>query len=314
MKKWLISSLLGVTLLGGSLAAMVHFAPEVTVHGAMSFERWRNGLTAKTVEVDGFTWHYLEGGKTGAPTILMVHGFSANKDNWVRFAGRLTSDYHIVIPDLPGYGDSVRDLKGDYRLPEQRERLQVFVKALKIDKLHIIGSSMGGNVSALYTFAEPQRVQSMALVGASGVTEPNPSAHSIQVKTTGNSSLLVATREGYDKTLAFVMEHPPVIPTFVKDVLAQKAIADRPLYASILHELVADKRSALEPILPQIKVPTLLVWGEQDRARDISGGQLMHQLMPHSQWVAMKNTGHLPHLERVDETAEIYVKFLAGVK
>ncbi|HJE74129.1 MAG TPA: alpha/beta hydrolase, partial [Acinetobacter johnsonii] len=69
-------------------------------------ERVSAGLKTKTLKVDDIVWSYNEGGAVDKPTILLIHGFAGNRDNWNRVAQFLTPYYHVVIPDLPTNGDT----------------------------------------------------------------------------------------------------------------------------------------------------------------------------------------------------------------
>jgi abhydrolase domain-containing protein 6 len=87
------------------LAVISYYAfPEQVAAFFIRAERSKANLTKKEIKIDDLNIVYLEGG-TG-PTILLLHGYAANKDNWPRFAAYLTKDYHVVIPDLPGHGES----------------------------------------------------------------------------------------------------------------------------------------------------------------------------------------------------------------
>jgi len=82
--------------------------------------RGKAGLTKKEIKIDDHNVVYLEGGK--GPTILLLHGYTGSKDDWTTFAVYLTKDYHVVIPDIPGYGESSMIEKASYDLSNQMSR------------------------------------------------------------------------------------------------------------------------------------------------------------------------------------------------
>ena len=88
-------------LLGG----VIQFGPELATTYHQSESRDNANLTLKTVEVDGYTIPFLEGGE-GKESILMIHGFGASKDSWVSLSAELVQKYHIIVPDLPGFGEA----------------------------------------------------------------------------------------------------------------------------------------------------------------------------------------------------------------
>ncbi|HUL29686.1 MAG TPA: alpha/beta fold hydrolase, partial [Thermodesulfobacteriota bacterium] len=99
MRKFLVAIL--VVILA---AVVVYYAfPEKVAGYIIDAARSKAGLTRKEVKIDDHHIVYLEGGK--GPTVLLLHGYTANKDNWISFAAYLTKDYHMVIPDIPGYGE-----------------------------------------------------------------------------------------------------------------------------------------------------------------------------------------------------------------
>ena len=119
---------------------------------ALKSEHWKAGLSEKTLDWDGKTISYLENNKDDKKqTIVLIHGFAANKENWVRFAAHLVSGYHVVIPDLPGHGESVKDFNLKYAYSDQVKYLHDILGRLKIETFHMAGNSMGGAISCLPT-------------------------------------------------------------------------------------------------------------------------------------------------------------------
>jgi abhydrolase domain-containing protein 6 len=97
MRKILIAILVVIV----AVVASYYAFPEKVAGYIINAARSKAGLTKKEIKIDDHTIVYLEGGK--GPTILLLHGYTANKDNWTSFAAYLTKDYHVVIPDIPGY-------------------------------------------------------------------------------------------------------------------------------------------------------------------------------------------------------------------
>jgi abhydrolase domain-containing protein 6 len=77
--------------------------PEKVAGYMIDTARNQAGLIKKEIKIDDHNIVYLEGGQ--GPTILLLHGYTGDKDNWIKFAPYLTKDYHVVIPDIPGYGE-----------------------------------------------------------------------------------------------------------------------------------------------------------------------------------------------------------------
>ena len=126
----------------------------------------------KEIQVDDQKVVYLEGGK--GQSILLLHGFAANKDNWIRFAKYLTNDYHVVIPDIPGFGESSRIQSESYSVENQMKRIDRFTEILKLEKFHLAGNSMGGMLAGMYGATYPRKILTLALLAPGGVGSPNP--------------------------------------------------------------------------------------------------------------------------------------------
>jgi len=297
-----------VIILAGLIGLMALF-PEKTTILAMSAERSVSGLHLKTVIIGSETWHYLEGGPRDAEVVLLLHGFGGDKDNWTRFSRDLTGSYRVIAPDLPGFGESARHPDWDYSLIPQRARVNGFVQALGLERFHIIGHSMGGNLAALYTHISPGQVLSLALFNNSGVDAPDENDMQ-RALARGENPLVVESLEDFDELLEFASHKRPFVPWPVKGVLAQQAMDHAEFNRSIFESLKRDRSSRLEPILTDIQNPVLILWGEYDRVVDVSSVKVMRTLLPRAEVVIMKDTGHLPLLERPAATATHYLGFV----
>ncbi len=308
MRKVALSLLFVVAVLVGLMAVF----PEDATRIAFSLERLRSGLHPTSLVVDGKRWHYLEGGPADASTALLLHGFGGDKDNWTRFSNYLTDDFRIIAPDLPGFGDSLRHADWDYSLSAQRDRLTAFVEAAGLDRFHIVGNSMGGHLAALYAHQHPERVRSLALFNNAGVEAPNPSEVQLAVER-GESPLILSSPEDFDRLVALVSHKPPFLPWPAKRVLARRSFEYAAFNQTIFDSYKADRAVGLEPILPEIGVPVLILWGEYDRVLDVSSVDVMRPLLPQAEVVIMRDTGHIPMLERPAETARHFRAFVDGL-
>jgi pimeloyl-ACP methyl ester carboxylesterase len=290
------------------LAVFIYlFAPSYLYKRAMDGMRKDAGLTLKTVNIPDFKIVYFEGG-TGEP-IIMLHGFGADKDNWLRFAKYFTSGYRVIIPDLPGFGESSKPENAEYTIMAQVEQLNVLVKELKLTDFHIIGNSMGGNIAGTFAATHPEMVRTLGLFDAGGVTSPVKSELQL-LKETGINPLIVNNVEDYDRLLAFNFYKPFPIPSFIKKVLAEKAVKASEFNQKIFKESLEADFLALESKLGVIKAPTLIVWGDSDRVIHVSSVPVFEKKIKNARSVILKECGHLPMLEKPQETADAYQNFL----
>ncbi len=285
------------------------FFPGLLIDQLMTLERKNAGFTVKSVEVQDHKIVYMDGGEGKA--ILLVHGYTANKDNWTRFAKPLIPDYYVVAVDLPGFGDSSRIETETYSIKNQVKRLNEFCKAINIDKFHIVGSSMGGSIAGCYTIAYPKKVLSLALFNTGGVPSSNKSDfHKLFKK--GINLFEIKTSKDFDKMLGYVFVKPPPMPGFMKDFFMEEALKNKAFNEKIGKDLNKEKYS-LEPYLKRIKTKTLVLWGDTDKFIHVSAVKILSNGLPNCKAVIMKDCGHIPMVERPEETANHYINFLSEV-
>jgi abhydrolase domain-containing protein 6 len=286
---------------------VIYFAfPEALYAVSMGMARNAAGLEKKVVKVQDHEIVYLEGGK--GDTILLVHGFTADKDNWTQFAKSLTPEFHVVALDLPGFGESSKIQERPYNIASQILRLDQFVSELKLNKFHIAGNSMGGSISGCYAAHFPDKVLTLGLFNTGGVYSCEKSELMKRIEK-GENPLLIERPDQYDKMLKFVFVHPPTIPKPVKRYLTQKAIAAKAFNEKVLKDIFQE-RYLMEGDLPKIKANTLILWGDTDRLIDVSCVKTLENGLNNSTTVVMKDCGHLPMLERPEETAGHYLAFI----
>ena len=140
----------------------------------MDWEISASRLIQKKVNVGGIDFVYFEGGQ-GPETIVLLHGFAADKSDWIKFVCTLVSEYKVIIPDQAGHGESGGTLKDSYTISSQASRLAQFTSKIGVEKFHIVGNSMGGEIAFFFAFQHPDRVKSLGLFDSAGVISPEPS-------------------------------------------------------------------------------------------------------------------------------------------
>lgn len=293
--------------------------PETLFKLAVKSERNSAGLIKKEIQVDDHKIAYLEGGK--GQTVLLLHGFGANKDNWARFAKYMTGDYHLVIPDIPGFGESSQIQKANYDVANQLKRIDRFTEVMKLERFHLAGNSMGGMFAAIYGAKYPRKVLTLALLAPGGVKSPKMSEMAILLQK-GTNPLLVGNAEDYDKVIKLCFVKPPFIPSQFKKVLAADAIAHSNFNKKILDDMKwnhtggmpSPMETFLEPYLPQIQAPVLIIWGDTDKILDVGGVAVLEKNLKNYKTIIMKDTGHIPMVENPKGTASQYVSYLKDKK
>jgi pimeloyl-ACP methyl ester carboxylesterase len=265
----------------------------------ISLERFSSGLRRRAIQVGDHRIVYSEGGK-GEPVVL-VHGFNASADTWNRFAGRLTKRYHVVAPDLPGWGASTRLEAESYGYPKQVERLRQFLALLGLRRVHMVGHSMGGFIATAYAAQHPEEIITLTLMAPHGVAEPQPSDLARSVAE-GDNWLVADSPQAFDRLLNNVFAKRPYVPGFVLQYLAKRTIQSSAKSAKIFAEMQTND-PPLEERLPRIKAPTLIVWGDQDRVLHVSSLDVFRLGIKGSEVLMLRESGHMPMTENTRQCA-----------
>ncbi|MDY7532991.1 alpha/beta fold hydrolase [Pseudomonas sp. Bout1] len=274
-------------------------------------EAVRARLKEVPVAIKHMTLATYQGGTAGhAPPLLLIHGFSADKGVWFGFARHFTADYRVVIPDLAGHGKNRFEQGADYSIAAQAGRLIELLDACGIDTVHVVGSSMGAYVATWLATHYPGRVVSLALIGPVGVLLPQPNEVE-ELVNQGDNPFLIHSRAQFDRFFSMTMASPPWIPQVLLAAEAQAYIDRRSELAEIFADFSASPR--LEPWLKDIHVPTLLLWGREDRMVPIASATTWTGGIAHAQLECWDAVGHLPMVERPEQTAARYRAFLASL-
>ncbi len=305
MKRYLWYGFFAIVVLIVATSVYYYLFPEALFRMATGAQRRAADLAQKEVQVGDHKIVYLEGGK--GETVLLLHGFGGNKDHWTDFA-RHMKGFHLVIPDIPGFGESSQVPEDRYDVDDQVERIAGFAEALKLDKFHIVGNSMGGALSAVFAAKHPDRILTVTLMDTAGVPYEKKSELIMELEK-GKNPLLEGSDAGYDRLMELIFVKKPQIPEPFRKILAADWIAHWEFNAKIWNDW-QPHRFSLEPVLPVIQAPVLVLWGDSDKMLDVGSVAFLEQNLKNSRTVILKDTGHCPMVEKPEETAAAYVRFL----
>jgi abhydrolase domain-containing protein 6 len=304
---------LGTSFTIAAVMTMIYYLfPQVPFKLYVAVERKSSGLKEKKTEIKDHTVCYLEGGNKNPETILCVHGLGADKDNFTWFAKYLTDRYHVIIPDLPGNGESTRNPGMRYDIMSQVVRLDLIVKSLGLEKFDLVGSSMGGGIAGVYSAIYPEKVLSLALFNAAEVRAPVESERERIIRTTGKNPLLTYSVEDFDRSFSFNFVKTPYIPSAIKKYLAEQEVKKFAAIESDYNFEFGSKLYTLEKYIPEIKARTFILWGDTDNLVHVSSVEVLKKKIKYSEAVIMPQSGHGAFAERPEEAARHYLKFLEG--
>jgi pimeloyl-ACP methyl ester carboxylesterase len=297
MKKLLLLPLVFMLILSCLFGNMV-------VDGATATATCR--VATRSIPIGTGTISYSQVG-TGQP-ILLLHGLFASREQWHTMSCQLAkAGYRSIAPDLPGYGNSNGFTVKDYALEHQAALLHQFMERLGIQSFQIAGSSMGGTIATLYSQLYPQQVRSLALLGSPlGVTGWADSVRKSIVE--GINPFIPITKAQFDREISLLF----VTPLPISDAVKIKKVNDY-VTRNRHYQQVWDIVNLYNDTLcqaPRIEIPTLVIWGQEDKIYDIRGVDRLQRCIPGSQIVRLPKAGHLPIVENTQQIASHYLSFL----
>ena len=311
---------LGIALLVllaiAALAAIVLWRdPYLLIRGEFARQRIAAGLSRGTAEVAEHRWVYAyrDADRAGAPTLVMIHGFTGSKENWYPLAKALGGRYNLLIPDLPGWGESQRKPGAVYGFPEQAANVDAFIRALSPGKpVVLLGHSMGGGIAALAAARYPQDIAKVGLLDAAGVRFKD-NQFGLDVLA-GKNPFGVDDEASLQRYIDTVFHDPkakPWLPWPASSALIGKRRADATFEQRVLDRIGRSN----EALLPgeeasRIHQPALLLWCRQDAVIDPSALELYAQRIPQAQKVLLDGCGHMSLMEQPQHVAAAVVKFM----
>jgi abhydrolase domain-containing protein 6 len=300
---WLFAIL--IIVFGGSYL----FAPQWLMRANFMRQAMSANLEKHSVQAGDTHWVYYEGG-TG-PTIVLLHGFAADKEVWLETAKLLTPHFHLIIPDLPGWGESSREPDASYNVDAQAARLQAFVQTLGLQQFVLVGHSMGGAIAGAYAAEQPEHVTELALLDSFGLKyQENAFARDAIA---GKNPFVFDDRAGFARATSLAFERPVDLPGRFVDVLIKRNQADRTFIDHTFNELREPSQYlALQNRLGQLTMPVLGLWCRDDKIIDISALDSLRNGLVHASAIStstINGCNHMPMLEKPAETVQILTGF-----
>jgi pimeloyl-ACP methyl ester carboxylesterase len=310
---------IGVVLALAAVAAVVAVAlwrdPLLPVRAEFARQRAAAGLSSGSLEAAGHRWAYAyrEADDPAAPTLVMLHGFTGSKENWYPLARALGGRYRLLIPDLPGWGESERKPGAAYGFPEQAANVDAFIRAASPGKpVVLLGHSMGGGIAALVAARYPDDVVKVGLFNAAGVRFRD-NQFGLDVLAGRNPFAVedAASLRRFVDMVFFDDRAKPWIPWPASAGLVRKRRADAAFEQSVL-DRIGRGDDALLPgeEAANIHQPALLLWCRQDAVIDASALDLYAARIPLARRVLLDGCGHMSIAERPREVAAAVVELV----
>jgi abhydrolase domain-containing protein 6 len=303
----LVTAVLGV-------GAVVAYDPYLLVRAHYQRQRVHAGLEAADIVVAGHRWAYAYAdAPAGAPTLVMLHGFTGSKENWYPLVERLRGRYRVLIPDLPGWGASERKQGADYGYVAQSMRVAEFIKALSPgEPVVLLGHSMGGGIAALVAARHPELVTRIGLFDAAGVRFNDNSFGSDVLA--GSNPFAVSdarTLRRYIDTVFHRQAAKPWIPWPASRGFIARRRSDAAFEQSVLDHIGrGPERFMPGEEAANIRQPALLLWGREDAVIDPSALDLYAAKMPQARKVLVDDAGHMSLVEQPAAVANAVIALI----
>jgi pimeloyl-ACP methyl ester carboxylesterase len=257
------------------------------------------------------------------PAILLIHGIGDNSTTWSTVQSKLAQRFTVIAPDLLGHGKSDKP-RADYSVAAYANGMRDLLSVLDIDRVTVVGHSLGGGVAMQFAYQFPQLVERLILVGAGGVTKDvNIALRWASLPILGSEALallrvpLVIPAVQVVGRVAGAVFGSTGLGRDLPDVL--RILADLPeptassAFARTLRAVV-DWRGQVVTMLDRCyltqSVPVQLIWGSRDSVIPVSHARMAHAAMPGSQLEIFDGSGHFPFHDDPDRFVEVVQRFI----
>ncbi|MGY6499307.1 MAG: alpha/beta fold hydrolase [Acidimicrobiales bacterium] len=258
-------------------------------------------------------------GGTG-PAVLLIHGMAGSSRTWRETSDRLVADHTVIAPDLLGHGESAKPM-GDYSLGAYASGLRDLLGVLGVDRVTVVGHSLGGGVAMQLAYQHPELVERLVLVASGGLGREVswllrsltlPGAELVMpllfpriVSERGNDVSRVLHERGI---------RAPKVAEMWRAYASLSGAENRGAFLRTLRSVVdpgGQTVSALDRIYLASGVPTLLVWGDEDPIIPCEHGIGAHAAIEGSRLEILAGCGHFPHVEQPERFVAVLSDFLA---
>ena len=260
--------------------------------------------------------HSLESG--AGPPLLLIHGLFDLLETWERLIPLLSDRFKVYAIDLPGFGKSPLPKAWEESLSGMVEAVVSFLDWKRIEKISIVGNSMGAGVALGVAGRHPERVERVVLVNPYGFPSPPLAVEVARSRILGKLLPYLLSEPALKRCARTIFSRSLHDARLITDALVERVIAPfatlrrrRELFR-FLRAISTEEMREIDALLPQIRQPVLILWGEDDRWLPIDHANRLHRQLPDSRLITIPDCGHLPQIDKPEETGKAIISFLEG--
>ena len=261
------------------------------------------GVKPRDIEVVGRRLRYLELGEGDGVPVLLVHGFGADLNTWMFTQPALAAGRRTLALDLPGHGGSAKEV-GAGDAESLADAVEGALDALGVERVHLVGHSMGGAVAASVALRRPELVSSLTLIASAGLG-PEINASFI------DGFVRMARRRDAIEVIGLLVHDPALVSrTMVEDVLRYKRLDGvTAALAKIAEAWFPGGRQSLDLTgrIAELAMPVQVIWGREDRIIPVAQAEALADRLPVH---ILEAAGHLPHMEKAGEVNRLIEQFI----
>lgn len=262
-------------------------------------------ISQHDIQVYGQNIHYGEIGQ--GPPVVLLHGLWGGQNEWQPVIGPLAETHRVIVMDLIGFHGSDKPAV-HYHNALLAEFLRGFIDKLKLANVTLLGHAMGANVATYTAYHHSEKISALILVDGAGYRSPDrdlskpPAAGMLRFRRAATGSSLAATRGLLERRVSdkSLITNDWVVDAFALWVDSAMAIGD----------MLAEGGDLTEEEMRQIKLPTLVVWGSEDKVFSPDNAKRLQKDIDGAELIMIEGSGHLPQIEKTGPFLDAVMAFL----
>jgi pimeloyl-ACP methyl ester carboxylesterase len=260
------------------------------------------------INLGGIKVRYLESGKGKNRHILFIHGLGSASDRWMKIPDTLSSDFHSVAIDLPGFGESDKPADIEYTIDQFRKFIILFLKEISINdgQTSLIGHSLGGYIASEIAIQNQSQVKQLVLIDSSGMLNK-----ATPILEEYLNAAMNPTKDNVRKVFEKMVADPSMVPSQLVDGFIRRI--NMPNAKHAFKSTLANSTKTqigLDRLRQIINIPTLILWGSHDNVIPLEHSKFFDDSIINSRLEIIDDAGHAPFAEKPEQVCEILRNFL----